>query len=156
MHLPDDAAHRRQDVALLAEGVDRNPVLVHVLPLVLPSPSSRRAWIEIFFVPRCAFVVLSPSSRRAWIEISYFFHPPNGPLSPSSRRAWIEIRNGAWGRQILGVALLAEGVDRNPVSLFRSTMPFGVALLAEGVDRNLPKCRQADHKSGRPPRGGRG
>ncbi len=34
-------------VALLAEGVDRNPVLVHVLPLVLPSPSSRRAWIEI-------------------------------------------------------------------------------------------------------------
>ena len=35
----------------------------------------------------------------------------------------------------LWVALLAEGVDRNMLNLFKE--PFeGVALLAEGVDRN--------------------
>ena len=77
-----------------------------------------------------------------------------------------------------GVALLAEGVDRN-------VMPCGwdrvalVALLAEGVDRNKdgnrqnldpdksPSSRRAwieivdfvvkeSHHGGRPPRGGRG
>ena len=35
----------------------------------------------------------------------------------------------------VGVALLAEGVDRN-VSGFMDGLDFDVALLAEGVDRN--------------------
>ena len=35
------------------------------------------------------------------------------------------------------VALLAEGVDRNPTRAFRSTASSRVALLAEGVDRNF-------------------
>ena len=53
--------------------------------------------------------------------------------SPSSRRAWIE--------------MLGTVMDDGAV---------GVALLAEGVDRNL--CRQitASGAGGRPPRGGRG
>ena len=58
----------------------------------MESPSSRRAWIEIFSeLTPMAHKTRSPSSRRAWIEISLCrpFHPP--PLSPSSRRAWIEI-----------------------------------------------------------------
>ena len=82
----------RGDVALLAEGVDRNCcvwVWTHERP---PSPSSRRAWIEIIasHKPSTSFTQ-SPSSRRAWIEIHF-------------------INNR---RRVLWVALLAEGVDRN-------------------------------------------
>ena len=57
---------------------------------------------------------MSPSSRRAWIEI-----PENGfwcfklDPSPSSRRAWIEIFGKDRITLSVGVALLAEGVDRN-------------------------------------------
>ena len=57
-------------------------------------------------------------------------------LSPSSRRAWIEIGNGSRSADAPGVALLAEGVDRNQ----RKAACFAiaiVALLAEGVDRNM-------------------
>ena len=36
-------------VALLAEGVDRNPEEEQEETEVTKSPSSRRAWIEIFF-----------------------------------------------------------------------------------------------------------
>ena len=57
-------------VALLAEGVDRNFWGLRAPDLVSVSPSSRRAWIEIF---GAGFQWLrfrgSPSSRRAWIEI---------------------------------------------------------------------------------------
>ena len=55
--------------------------------------------------------------------------------SPSSRRAWIEIFRPIRRLWNPGVALLAEGVDRNKsvsFQLFREQ----VALLAEGVDRN--------------------
>ena len=40
------------------------------------------------------------------------------------------------GRWIVGVALLAEGVDRNTLVTPRSLLGL-VALLAEGVDRNI-------------------
>ena len=53
--------------------------------------------------------------------------------SPSSRRAWIEILLSETFSGVRGVALLAEGVDRN-----RSTLP-----VMPGMVR-------------RPPRGGRG
>ena len=36
-----------EHVALLAEGVDRNPPLMKNIWVKEPSPSSRRAWIEI-------------------------------------------------------------------------------------------------------------
>ena len=35
------------NVALLAEGVDRNDDLSRVVAVIVQSPSSRRAWIEI-------------------------------------------------------------------------------------------------------------
>ena len=53
------------------------------------------------------------------------------------------------------VALLAEGVDRNPLVLSLALLAC-VALLAEGVDRNN-HCRVIhEGELGRPPRGGRG
>ena len=41
---------------------------------------------------------------------------------------------------IPGVALLAEGVDRNSVMRQNMSVTRPVALLAEGVDRNCAKC----------------
>ena len=54
------------------------------------------------------------------------------------------------------VALLAEGVDRNSKRNCTSPERTQVALLAEGVDRNM--LRQTVHGIlySRPPRGGRG
>ena len=79
-------------VALLAEGVDRNPFGEDGDVAHHTSPSSRRAWIEIKTCDEFVHVVVvallaegvdrnekkllqmtskwrSPSSRRAWIEI---------------------------------------------------------------------------------------
>ena len=58
-------------VALLAEGVDRNFVDVDKVSVLRMSPSSQRAWIEIFWGSRVRRKVESPSSRRAWIEMLY-------------------------------------------------------------------------------------
>ena len=55
----------------------------------------------------------------------------------------------------MGVALLAEGVDRNEISEGLETLGF-VALLAEGVDRNVSSDCASQQSGGRPPRGGRG
>ena len=55
--------------------------------------------------------------------------------SPSSRRAWIEIYAFCKMKSFAGVALLAEGVDRNN-DIVTELLTKGVALLAEGVDRN--------------------
>ena len=81
----------RLDVALLAEGVDRNAIIMCNHAMCSSSPSSRRAWIEIYNITICCAHHWSPSSRRAWIEISL---------------------GGVW---VVGdaVAPLAEGVDRN-------------------------------------------
>ena len=120
----------------------------------------------------------SPSSRRAWIEIYRATATMSNTKSPSSRRAWIEIDKVPSVNPPYQVALLAEGVDRNP---FAPPHPGGdrVALLAEGVDRNFdqiiynvdgemsPSSRRAWIEissmpgcawmvMGRPPRGGRG
>ena len=58
------------DVALLTEGVDRNLEVVATAVRYFESPSSRRAWIEIFPGPAPRRQRWrSPSSRRAWIEI---------------------------------------------------------------------------------------
>ena len=78
--------------------------------------------------------------------------------SPSSRRAWIEINIHVAAYASEGVALLAEGVDRNALTAhsphgkrwspssrrawieitdtYIVDIPTEVALLAEGVDRN--------------------
>ena len=148
--------HLGAQVALLAEGVDRNFLKGSMIAIEGRSPSSRRAWIEIPLSVSGKADFPSPSSRRAWIEIlpdcstafcyavallaegvdrnSCVSLPDICPArSPSSRRAWIEIDSPASGGGCPGVALLAEGVDRNDHW-------FNVA---EGGKR-------------RPPRGGRG
>ena len=78
-------------VALLAEGVGRNP---HGSGRVIgrkASPSSRRAWVEMPSVCQCWKPSSSPSSRRAWVEIIYRNCIYCHIKSPSSRRAWVEI-----------------------------------------------------------------
>ena len=57
------------DVALLAEGVDRNIDAAIKEMDEVASPSSRRAWIEINRRAVDGDLHKSPSSRRAWIEI---------------------------------------------------------------------------------------
>ena len=54
-----------------------------------------------------------------------------------------------------GVALLAEGVDRNRHIQLLDQI-FEVALLAEGVDRNQDVGLKFYNEASRPPRGGRG
>ena len=54
------------------------------------------------------------------------------------------------------VALLAEGVDRNLNLDITGLQPVPVALLAEGVDRNHVHAHGHGELFGRPPRGGRG
>ena len=76
--------------------------------------------------------------------------------SPSSRRAWIEIGNTIMKKNFAGVALLAEGVDRNFLIAARTGNKEWVALLAEGVDRNTRVLSFASKPMRRPPRGGRG
>ena len=166
-------------VALLAEGVDRNSLYVIVLvtsPFValLAEGVDRN---QLGFGHRL-LLVQSPSSRRAWIEIEHPAHPGGGSAvallaegvdrnnnkyqnqkagqkSPSSRRAWIEILRGLSGCGCSCVALLAEGVDRNSFDQY-NTLQKPVALLAEGVDRNSTAVVALHVLCGRPPRGGRG
>ena len=42
-----------------------------VFSLFLLSPSSRRAWIEMWTLREISMPRASPSSRRAWIEITH-------------------------------------------------------------------------------------
>ena len=83
-------------VALHPEGVDRNLVKSmadYVQNKV--SPSTRRAWIEIYPIRVLSSdASSSPSTRRAWIEMRNFSTAAGfSSRSPSTRRAWIEIRH---------------------------------------------------------------
>ena len=81
-----------EGVALLAEGVDRNNADGFVLGGIYPSPSSRRAWIEICrscaMMPACRVALLAEGVDR---NITSPQTIGNAIQSPSSRRAWIEI-----------------------------------------------------------------
>ena len=104
-------------VALLAEGVDRNRVVMRPVAFALPSPSSQRAWIEI----------TSSTKAKTPSGVALLAEGVDRNIAPEE----LTLRTL--------VALLAEGVDRNtlePVPWARTT----VALLAEGVDRNS-HCR---------------
>ena len=57
---------------------------------------------------------------------------------------------------VTGVALLAEGVDRNECNGDVGQLALRVALLAEGVDRNFICQLFGILFVSRPPRGGRG
>ena len=103
------------------------------------SPSSRRAWIEIFCPglehPGAGSVALLAEGvdRNLLADCLCF----GFVVSPSSRRAWIEIHSPARLYSPPSVALLAEGVDRNSMQIRGTSAHQKVALLAEGVDRNL-------------------
>ena len=124
-------------VALLAEGVDRNSRRSLCLPIRCPSPSSRRAWIEITLF-RCMLpaeprvVLLAEGVDRndgssvqdlpaavALLAEGVDRKTRNQSCtswlhwSPSSRRAWIENFSASCAHRRRCVALLAEGVDRN-------------------------------------------
>ena len=79
---------------------------------------------------------MSPSSRRAWIEIfqgEYNYSRELVALLAEGVDRNMVVAPGSWD---MTVALLAEGVDRN-LSTTMGTLKPNVALLAEGVDRNL-------------------
>ena len=116
-------------VALLTEGVDRNPHLLHLLSWDGASPSSRRAWIEILI------------SRQALSTTQ---------TSPSSRRAWIEICQRTYKSSWRLVALLTEGVDRNLSAANMARCTDSVALLTEGVDRNSADCPRMEREGKSP------
>ena len=101
-------------VALLAEGVDRNVKVRHIIARVRASPSSRRAWIEIFdstfFRGPVGVALLAEGVDRNGLLVDCLVKPEQ---SPSSRRAWIEIQPDTSSHCAAPVALLAEGVDRN-------------------------------------------
>ena len=80
------------NVALLAEGVDRNIKHFNGVPLHRLSPSSRRAWIEI----------LQRLAERLDNQVALLAEGVDRNL-PS---AWKAVK-------LPPVALLAEGVDRN-------------------------------------------
>ena len=82
---------RRSQVALLAEGVDRNVFRLGNINAGQLSPSSRRAWIEIRRALTAVFGVLVALLAEG-VDRNTF------PLD---------------GLDFLRVALLAEGVDRN-------------------------------------------
>ena len=80
-------------VALLAEGVDRNLQSREEDIRALPSPSSRRAWIEIIEIPvgyyaHIVALLAEGVDRNVAVAMAY----GDSPASPSSRRAWIEIK----------------------------------------------------------------
>ena len=104
---------QRGCVALLAEGVDRNlvpPRNPQRLYVALLAEGVDRNTLE---TSRKSTATRSPSSRRAWIEICQCGPHSSSPVSPSSRRAWIEIASKPYWAEMMVVALLAEGVDRN-------------------------------------------
>ena len=80
-------------VALLAEGVDRNVLPEDAVTVPLPSPSSRRAWIEIK-IGQALSDALDVALLAEGVD----------------RNSQITIEDDAF----IEVALLAEGVDRNP------------------------------------------
>ena len=131
---------QKGEVALLAEGVDRNHVGNALDAKSRRSPSSRRAWIEIYnkgsFRTMETVALLAEGVDRNNIDSVYDrtcsvallaegvdrnrgdAREECGKLaSPSSRRAWIEIFSSLYSVWSASVALLAEGVDRNTAHL---------------------------------------
>ena len=162
--------HQPFDVALLAEGVGRNYQAQHHPNGPEPSPSSRRAWVEITRNKHDRLCASSPSSRRAWVEITGRSASwgtcavallaegvgRNGSeeafgrwveQSPSSRRAWVEIR----ARASMPTTYLSPSSRRAWVEIAR-TWTCGtrrrVALLAEGVGRNVDGARRRPKQRG--------
>ena len=95
----NEASYQPYDVALLAEGVDRNIRLCAFRLATKTSPSSRRAWIEMLSMGSgdlpAAVALLAEGVDR---NINTVQNPETLKESPSSRRAWIEISTGLHSR----------------------------------------------------------
>ena len=145
-------------VALLAEGVDRNPIrgkLTRIPDVALLAEGVDRNKCLYFTRHSCS---RSPSSQRAWIEICTPASNGGTPRSsPSSQRAWIEILL----RQRLvcfrwTVALLAEGVDRNFTSVTSGPGASASPSSQRAWIEIFPMSSMTSSGTGRPPRRGRG
>ena len=143
-------------VALLAEGVDRNKGRPPPIHQVAQSPSSRRAWIEIQKVLKNT-AMLSVALLAEGVDRNDQMQPLARWVmtSPSSRRAWIEM---IWTCKLTlakkSPSSRRAWIEMSDRSSFCSLA--SVALLAEGVDRNHTVCRCRCLRGCRPPRGGRG
>ena len=110
------ARNPASSVALLAEGVGRNDDARVSGDAWVSSPSSRRAWVEIF---------LRVSNILDYIIVALLAEGVG-----RNRNRWYAVN------QFI-VALLAEGVGRNPGAPRYLKRWRPVALLAEGVGRNV-------------------
>ena len=144
-----------EEVALLAEGVDRNYFAENWYREMPMSPSSRRAWIEIVFFSgsyiKVYVALLAEGVDRNRFGVDRYKVTSVALLAEGVDR---NIRRIVC-KHYTTVALLAEGVDRNNRNSDHKTT-FNVALLAEGVDRNRNLLPAVWTDYGRPPRGGRG
>ena len=80
-------------VALLAEGVDRNIHFKVSVSRSLKSPSSRRAWIEMYVILVLCISLKEVALLAEGVDRNQCCHSSRfgTKKSPSSRRAWIEI-----------------------------------------------------------------
>ena len=122
-------------VALLAEGVDRNLRMPESKTLLMQSPSSRRAWIEMIFsglsTPENTVALLAEGVDRNMVKFL-----PCG--------------------QLHSVALLAEGVDRNTdVLILVGAFCESPSSRRAWIEMVCGLWKRSDRPS-RPPRGGRG
>ena len=129
-----------------------------MLSQAVESPSSRRAWIEIFQPMPDAI-----AGSRVALLAEGVDRNKNKYLSDIMLELVALLAEGVdrncqavpYDLYDDRVALLAEGVDRNPSTLSRCPAA-AVALLAEGVDRNFDRVAEGRCGGCRPPRGGRG
>ena len=119
MLTPSGAAASEMLVALLAEGVDRNWLVIgcHLLTEVaLLAEGVDRNFYGFKADVWAAVALLAEGVDR---NMASSIASIRGSASPSSRRAWIEIPSFHRGQAAGFVALLAEGVDRNLLPLLR-------------------------------------
>ena len=113
-----------RNVALLAEGVDRNNSLSSLNTgagvALLAEGVDRNVLTSLFVCVVCTVALLAEGVDRNSQCLRCF-----GKVleSPSSRRAWIEIQSRQRLRIAIFVALLAEGVDRNRMFVLGAEKP---------------------------------
>ena len=129
-----------------------------VFSLFLLSPSSRRAWIEMYQRTECIVdhyvALLAEGVDRNTVDDDTSDTDIQVALLAEGVDRNISCR--CFSASIAAVALLAEGVDRNRNKEQIQVSDLLVALLAEGVDRNVMRPSTLTLSRSRPPRGGRG
>ena len=143
-------------VTLHTEGVDWNISLCCRYIWSMPSPSTRRVWIEIWqnaLIITITIVTLHTEGVDWNFKNKDYFVETK--RSPSTRRVWIEIILNAVLSNTKTVTLHTEGVDWNnlkSVSWYASV----VTLHTEGVDWNSTVISRKLCSNSHPPHGGCG